>query len=93
MKQTTLFLSCIILLAFTSCFGQVPTKVYRTKEGKLFSTAQKDSIAALGYGIGEINLSTMRDTSYIDIEIYPKPDPAGSAFVQKYKDKQLPFFQ
>lgn len=93
MKQITLFISCFLLIGITTCFGQATTKVYRTKEGKLYSTAQRDSIAALGYSIGEISLSSVQDTSFIDIEIYAKENPAGSDFVQKYKDKQLPSFQ
>lgn len=93
MKQTILFSSCILLLTFTTCYGQAPTKVYRTKEGKLYSTAQRDSIADLGYPIGETKLSTVRDTSFIDIEIHEKPNPAGSDFVQRYIGKQLPSFR
>jgi thiol-disulfide isomerase/thioredoxin len=93
MKLRTLLLSCILFVSYVTCFGQSPTKLFRTNDGKLYSVAQKDSIAALGHAIGEISLTIVRDTSFIDIEIYAIAHLDSSAFVQKYKNKKLSAFR
>lgn len=87
------YLSIILLLVATASFAQTPTKVYRTKDGKLYSSVQMDSLRQAGHSTGEISLTTVGDTSFIDVEIHPKQSPLGSAFVQRYKGKKLPFFQ
>jgi thiol-disulfide isomerase/thioredoxin len=87
------YLIIILILVATASFAQTPTKVYRTKEGTLYTSVQMDSLRKAGHPTGEISLTTVGDTSFIDVEVYPKQSPLGSSFVQKYKGKKLPFFQ
>lgn len=91
MKQT--YLSLLLALLTIACFAQAPTKVYRTKEGKLLSVMQMDSLRKAGHPTGEISLTTVGDTSFIDVEVFPKESPLGSDFVQRYKGKKLPPFR
>lgn len=94
MKQLkTLSFWITLFLITSSSFAQDSVTVYRTKSGELFSVSQKDSIASLGFPIGEVNLTKVGDTTFIDIEIYPKPPKEGTEFVQKYKNKKLPSFR
>jgi thiol-disulfide isomerase/thioredoxin len=93
MKLRTIYSSIILLLVATISVAQTPTKVYRTKDGRLYSSIQRDSLAKAGHPIGEIGLTTVGDTTFINIQINPKEDLSGNAFAQRYKDKKLPPFQ
>ena len=91
MRQT--YLIIIFLLVSTANFAQTPTKVYRTKEGTRYTRVQLDSLNDARHPIGTVSVTTVGDTSFVEVVIYPKQSPLGSSFVQKYKGKKLPSFQ
>jgi thiol-disulfide isomerase/thioredoxin len=92
-RNYTLCLGLLLLLGTDAALAQKAVKIYRTKEGKLYSQVQKDSIAGLGFGIAETNLTKKGDTSYIGINVLPKSSPDEQAFVKRHKNKPLPAFR
>lgn len=88
MKLKTLLTLLILLSLYTTGYAQTKVKMYRNGAGKLYTTAQKDSIRAIGFPIAITDETIVGDTSFFDIEVLPKEN----GFVQKYKNKALPSF-
>ncbi len=84
-RYYTLCIGLLLLLGtHPALVAQKAVKVYRTKEGNLYSQAQKDSIADLGFPIAETDLTKKGDTSYIDFDILPKSSPDEQPFVKRH---------
>jgi thiol-disulfide isomerase/thioredoxin len=93
MRPAARFVFLAFALVTTVSVAQTPVEVFRTKEGKIYSAKQRDSLLLAKHPVGTISTTVKGDTSFVDIEVYPKRDPRGTAFVQKYKGQKLPNFQ
>lgn len=88
MLKSTIISFLLIFTASTFAFGQEQIKMYRTKDGTVFTQQENDSIMALGYARQTFRKEVINDTTYLISEFISLAQARSTT--AKYSEKPLP---